>query len=66
MTTGNEWIEWTGGDCPVEKGAIVDVKHADGAVFRCAAGSDYAEDWSYEPEKDTADFDIIAYRVVSA
>ena len=27
-----EWIEWNGGECPVPKGTLVDVKYRDGSV----------------------------------
>lgn len=27
----NEWIKWSGGDCPVPKGTLIDVKYRDGA-----------------------------------
>lgn len=57
------WVEWNGGECPVRKGALVDVWHRDGNVFRdvvVGPSGVFAEDWSH----DGHDGDIIAYRVV--
>ena len=28
----SDWIEWNGGKCPVETGALVDVKYRNGMV----------------------------------
>ena len=64
------WIEWKGGECPVDVGTIVDVKHRDGDIgIRCHAGMSSsepdgeghatAEDWSHLDEGG----DIIAYRL---
>lgn len=64
------WIEWNGGECPVDVGTIVDVKHRDGDIgIRCHAGMSSsepdgeghatAEDWSHLDEGG----DIIAYRL---
>lgn len=63
------WIEWSGSECPVEAGTIVDVKHRDGDIgIRCHAGLSSSEpdggghatakDWSHLNEGG----DIIAYR----
>jgi hypothetical protein len=69
-----EWIEWNGGECPVQKGTLVDVRYKDGQeTFGVMAGMNpsydgervrgshktrYAADWEYQ-DGDTA---IIAYR----
>lgn len=64
------WIEWGGGDCPVPRGTLVDVRYRNGeenhhvgaGLSFCDAGSNpdlNAEDWS----KDDASLDIIAYRL---
>lgn len=64
------WVEWKGGECPVDVGTIVDVKHRDGDIgIRCHAGMSSsepdgeghatAEDWSHLYEGG----DIIAYRL---
>lgn len=57
------WIEWGGGDCPVPKGTLVDVKHRDGEVyFNVLAGiPGCAEDWTHE---HTNKRDIVRYRMV--
>ena len=64
------WIEWGGGECPVEKGTLVDVRYRNGkenhhvgaGLSFCDTGSNpdlNAEDWS----KDGTSSDIIAYRL---
>jgi len=66
----NDWIEWNGGECPVETGTLVDVKYRNGnvnfhvmaGVCECCSGSDpssSASNWGH------LDFhsDIVAYRV---
>lgn len=68
----NDWIEWTGGDCPVAKGTLVDVKYRDGrSANGVTAGTESgepnhvsdngsnAEDWSH----DGVWADIVAYRL---
>lgn len=64
-----DWIEWKGGDCPVERGTLVDVRHRDGEEFlQVPAEKDgsFAQDWSWEDDLTgtLAAYDIIAYRVV--
>lgn len=56
------WIEWGGGECPVERGAIVDVKHRDGEAFLnfIKALSGKAEAWNHGKIEHPGD--IIAYR----
>lgn len=57
------WIEWSGGECPVDEGTLVDVWHFDGEVFYGANAFAFgpAYDWSHEtPHKNG---DIIAYRL---
>ena len=67
-----DWIEWTGGDCPVAKGTLVDVKYRDGRSARgVTAGTEWgesghvsdngknAEGWSH----DGIGADIVAYRL---
>lgn len=55
---GEGWIEWRGGECPVDREAQVDIKFSGawGGIGR--AGSMF---WSH----DGGDSDIIAYRVVN-
>ena len=51
------WIPWAGGDCPVERRAVVRVKAKNGEI-----GTDKAHfyDWWHTGEPN----DIVAYRVV--
>lgn len=64
------WIDWPGGECPVPRGTLVDVRYRCGrennhvsAGISCDMGgsdSDWcAEDWSH----DNSGHDIIAYRL---
>lgn len=60
------WVLHRGGKCPVEAGALVDVRFRDGkyaygkpALERVSSGGRYAEDWSHDG--DIAD--IMAYRL---
>ena len=64
------WIEWGGGECPVPRGTLVDVRYRNGdenhhvgaGLSFCDTGSNpdlNAEDWS----KDNSSSDIIAYRL---
>jgi len=51
------WIEWGGGECPVNGGDIVNVKWEDGSVTHCAEACYLC--WDH-----TGNGDIIAYRVI--
>lgn len=53
------WIQWAGGDCPVDSDAIVEVKyrHPSSNQFNNDRAGDF--DWSH----DGLDGDIIAYRL---
>lgn len=53
------WIPWSGGDCPVYKHALVDVKFRSGKI---GDTPEMAEDWSWSHENLTGD--IVAYKVV--
>lgn len=61
--SGGEWIEWIGGDCPVDPGVKVNVK------FRRGHSADNLEAgywrWDHSPSTDrrSRPNDIIAYRV---
>lgn len=59
------WIDWPGGKCPVEKGALIDVKWRDGKVdaaipakMRCPSRERQAIIWHHGGHE----LDIIAYR----
>ena len=51
------WIPWAGGDCPVERRAVVMVKGKNGEVDTDKA---HFYDWHHTGSS----FDIVAYRVV--
>lgn len=56
-----EWIEWSGGECPVPPGKIVDLKLRKGSITtNYPAGS---AQWDHRSEDN--DTDIMAYRVVN-
>lgn len=58
------WIEWSGGECPVPMGTLVDVVHRNGdKAYNQPAGAEdgYAEDWGWV---DNHSGDIIRYRIV--
>lgn len=55
-----DWIEWRGGEQPVEDSAWIEARFQNGMI-----GVGYASKaiWVYQPEP--SDFDIVAYRVIS-
>ena len=55
----NDWIEWSGGECPIEAGARVWVKRRSGRIVRARVADRH---WQHRHSR----FDIVAYRVVSA
>ncbi|WP_129141495.1 hypothetical protein [Modicisalibacter coralii] len=66
----SEWIEWSGGECPVKVGTLVDVKLRDGdygtrlhaglpSWEEDSEGYGMAEIWQH----DGMDGDIVAYRL---
>lgn len=63
----NDWIEWKGGGCPVERGTLVDVKYRDTrhetygipALEHGIEQGRCAVDWSHKGFSS----DIIAYRL---
>jgi hypothetical protein len=59
--SANGWIEWTGGDCPVDEDAIVQIK----AGFDPDGEPAPARFWSWDHDRPLRDC-IIAYRVVTA
>lgn len=67
-TADDGWIEWTGGECPVEPETRVDVVFRDGAQWDSYfAGHLDDLDATMSCWRHTADDgDIIAYRVVRA
>lgn len=54
------WIDWGGGNCPVEKGTLIDVKHRDGEIYQNKpAMGDNNTRWSHTGSRG----DIISYRL---
>ncbi len=53
----NEWIEWSGGECPVNMNQYVEVKFSGASCALGRAGSMF---WMH----DDGNSDIIAYRVI--
>lgn len=53
------WIEWGGGECPVEKGTLVDVKLRCGSVTRKRSGESL--DWQHDGQYELGA--IISYRL---
>lgn len=51
------WIEWFGGECPIDGILIVDVKFANGIIYRESSANSHA--WA----SAGAPYDIIAYRL---
>lgn len=58
-SANNNWIEWKGGNCPIDKNILIETKLRSGAFLP----SDTAENWYWEHD-NTAD-DIIAYRAIA-
>jgi hypothetical protein len=65
---GSEWVEWAGGECPVARTSLVQVRMRDGATekvrtagYWCRTDDD-RDYWVHEPLDHNND--IIAYRMV--
>lgn len=56
----DDWIEWEGGECPVDRHALVSIRMRDGTEFDRTRAGTWA--WRNEGGRD----DIVAYKVVSA
>jgi|GEM_PF-6699737 len=54
------WIEWNGGECPVDGDVMVKTNLRNGAV--CGFDRAKSFDWAHDGYPDLA-FDIIAYRI---
>ena len=52
------WITWSGGDCPVDKGASAYIKFRSGTITL----TDYSSDWVWNHYG--GDNEIIAYRII--
>lgn len=55
-----EWIEWEGGECPVDPDTRVDIKFNNGKTNNALT----AEFWVWEHLGFDAPYDIIAYRII--
>ncbi len=60
MGEQSEWIEWAGGECPVEAYETVEVRRRSGTVHK---GRAYGFFWRHVTVAPAQD--IIAYRVVT-
>ena len=69
-----EWISWSGGECPVTRGTLVDVKYSDGGENTGVSAMTYGfEDdhingsnkkyWAVSWYHSCRDTNIIAYRL---
>ena len=62
------WIEWNGGECPVSKGVIIDVKYRDGEISRNLKAGEMIDIGTRDSscsywQHDDCRADIIAYRL---
>lgn len=64
------WIEWGGGECPVDEGTLVDVRYRNGEENHHVGAGIYFDDTGSNPDlnaedwiSDGSQFDIIAYRL---
>lgn len=59
-----DWIDWTGGECPVHAGLTVEYKMRDGGESKSFADD---LDWRHFPDSPSiCGGDIVAYRVVKS
>jgi hypothetical protein len=65
VESSDEWIKWNGGECPVERGTLVDVQYRDGddrfsvPALVTTTETPFATNW----EHNEAGYDIVAYRL---
>jgi len=59
---GDGWIEWDGGECPVDVNQAVEVKLMDGTVSSALP----TDGWVWEHGVLSPGADIIAYRIIPA
>ena len=61
----SDWIDWYGGECPVQEETLVDVKYRNGEMRTCVKAMNWRESaprataWEHK----SVPFDIIAYRI---
>ena len=65
VSGSEQWIEWHGGECPVEAGTLLDIEYRDGAIVRGIKAVKGAKDGYTNSNWENNDFDrgIIAYRL---
>lgn len=59
------WIEWSGGECPLEAEAIVTPRYRDNPDHKKGLRLEVAPAWRLAWYHDGEDDDIVAYRVLS-
>lgn len=59
-TQETDWIEWQGGECPVDPETLVEIKGGDGAVDK-----NIAQHWCWDWLDTWPESNIVAYPVVS-
>ena len=65
----NEWIEWAGGECPVEREILIDARLRDGTTMHNEMAGDFcpldktADASNCNFMHDGGGLDIIAYRI---
>lgn len=66
----DSWIEWGGGECPVEKGTLVDVRYRNGEENHHVGADIPLDDTGSNPDRNATDWknddsplDITAYRL---
>lgn len=69
-TDADGWIDWGGGECPVERGTMVDVRYRNGCECHHVGAGLGADTTGSDPDHcandwyaDGTDWDIIAYRL---
>lgn len=67
MADDSEWIEWAGGECPVDPYGFTEVRFRDGEE-ETAPAMHWVDRWSnrWEHRGPYRNEDIIAYRVVQS
>lgn len=56
-----DWIEWSGGECPVEPGRVINARCRDGDESLIQSCDWF--DWRHNVKGEYPGFDIVAYRV---
>ena len=57
----SDWIEWSGGECPVPPYTRVEVRFRNGALNSVSS----AKDWTWKWPAGRGAYDIVGYRVIS-